>query len=518
MKKINYKELERSLLAGNLKKIFSNVRLGLEKESLRVNNSKISHLPHPKSLGSSLCNKYITTDFSEAQLELITTPVKGSYGALEMLDDIHHFVTHNIEEEIIWPLSIPPRISKENDVPIAKFGNSHEGMFKHIYRQGLASRYGRVMQSISGVHFNYSLPDEIWDLFGPMDQDEKITNRSKVYFNIIRNIYKNNWILIYLFGASPVLDKKLMSNTNDTFKKLDENSYYLPFATSLRMSEYGYSNSERRSIDISLNSIDEYASDLRKSTLTIDPKYEKYITEERPQLNANLLQIEAEFYAIARAKSNFFDSKRPSTNLLKSGVEFVEIRTLDLNPFSRFGINQETIKFMELFLLQCFIEESPKIGKDEINQINQNDLLVAKNGRDKNQKLNCFSKEKSIKEHGKEMLDRMIPYAELMDQENECYMDALRHMRLLMENPEETLSARIIEDMHSKNLNYTEFGNDLGYKHREQYLNIEKASNNLWEHMENEAMKSLHDQKVLEKNTNSSSKSFEEYKEEYADG
>ena len=332
---MNHKRFIENILSEDLSKILSKTNLGFEKESLRIKDKKISQSDHPRNLGSALCNRFITIDFSEAQLELITPPIKGNTKSLSMLDDIHHFVSQNIEEELLWPLSMPPKIASEEDIPIGNFGSSNEGMFKHIYRLGLANRYGKGMQAISGFHFNYSLPDQIWNLLGTLDEIEMQSIRSKIYFNILKNIHRMNWLLIYLFGASPVIHKKLLKDRDKDFLKLDDEYFYLPYSTSLRMSEYGYSNIDRKKILISINTLKEYVSDLRLATQTLDEGYETFEKNKNAQLNANILQIEAEYYAIARAKASQHKGSRMTSELINRGVEFIEIRSLDLNPFSR---------------------------------------------------------------------------------------------------------------------------------------------------------------------------------------
>ena len=141
----------------DISEVLKDSLFGIEKEALRISNKKISSDPHPLKLGSSLMNQFITTDFSEAQLELITPPKKNAQSALKFLDDIQHFVTRNIGDEVLWPFSMPINISSENEVPIAQFGSSNLGLFKHLYRVGLSHRYGKKMQSISGIHFDANL-------------------------------------------------------------------------------------------------------------------------------------------------------------------------------------------------------------------------------------------------------------------------------------------------------------------------------------------------------------------------
>ena len=169
--------------------------VGFEKESMRVRSGKISQSRHPKRLGSSLYNKYITTDFSEAQLELITSPTDNKESSLLQLKDIHHFVSNNIGDEIIWPLSIPPAFNSEDEIPIAEYGESNLGIFKRIYRNGLSYRYGKSMQAISGLHYNYSFPDSFWAILSDINQISQTDQkefRSALYFRVLRNLLRVN--------------------------------------------------------------------------------------------------------------------------------------------------------------------------------------------------------------------------------------------------------------------------------------------------------------------------------------
>lgn len=515
MSDINFSSLKDFIISNNPQEIFSDAMIGFEKESMRVNNSRISNLPHPKELGSSLCNKFITTDFSEAQLELITPPTKGNSDCLKILGEIHHFVSSKIDNEIIWPLSIPPNINSQYDIPIAKFGSSNEGMFKHIYRLGLANRYGRAMQSISGLHFNYSLPSMIWNFFQGMESMHLKDIKSELYFNLIRNIYEMNWLLIYLFGASPVIDKRLLNTLNDNFEHLDKNSLYLPHATSLRMSEYGYSNIKRKGLYISVNSLDEYISTLKYATTTEDKDNMGFEDDNFIQLNKNLLQIEAEFYATARAKSNHIEDKIPSINLFNYGVDFVEIRSLDLNPFSSIGITKETVIFLELFLIFCLSKEAKQINQERMEIINHNDLVVAKYGRDRNQRIRENGTFNTIKDSGNRILDLMAPYAELMDTEDTRYSLVLSKMKSQIDNPDETISARIIESIKSKNISHLEFGNNLGERYKSEFLKNSSESNSFWERLEDEALDSVSRNRKLEEITRQEKIPFDKFKEEY---
>ena len=368
--------LEKRLLS-ELKNILSDSKIGIEKESLRVINSSISQKHHPNSLGSALFNRYITTDFSEAQLELVTPPTNKKYETLEFLEDIHHFVSSNIDDEILWPFSIPTLINNEEDISIANYGSSNLGIFKKTYRKGLSLRYGRLMQSISGIHYNYSLPESFWQSeFINNNSENSMEIRSSAYFNMLRNIYRMNWLILYLFGASPIITKSFIATNNQSLKQLDFDSqtYYLPYATSLRMSDFGYSNAIRNNLKVSMASLKEYVSDLRKATSTPFDDFLE-IDEHQQQINANVLQIDDEYYAIARAKSATLSNLRTTSKLTHGGVDFIELRSLDLNPYSRIGIDKETLFFLESFLIYCFVKQGPKFTDNEIKEINQNDSM-----------------------------------------------------------------------------------------------------------------------------------------------
>jgi glutamate--cysteine ligase len=236
--------------------------IGLEKESLRVFESCVSLKSHKDLLGSPLFNKYITTDFADAQLELVTPPFSNNTHLVQFLDNLQHYVIHNIDEEYLWPFSIPAKTKNGSEITIANFGKSNKAYFKEIYRKGLAKRYGSTMQSISGVHFNYSFDSSFWKSLklNPNESDTKEL-KSKVYFRTLRNIQRYNWLILYLFGCSPIIGNDLVSKEYE-FIKINNDEYYLPYATSIRMSSMGYQNISQSNLFISLNDINTYLKDL----------------------------------------------------------------------------------------------------------------------------------------------------------------------------------------------------------------------------------------------------------------
>ena len=489
-------------------------KIGIEKESLRHFNSKISQRPHPKSLGSSLCNSYITTDFSEAQLEFITPPFYDKRKALNFLSDIHHFFYSNVDEEMLWPFSMPPYIGKGR-IPIAKFGTSSKGLFKHVYRKGLSHRYGRLMQTISGVHFNYSLPRKFWrsPIFKNLE-NESLELRSKNYFSILRNVLRMNWLILYLFGCSPSITRDFLSGSNDEFIKLDKNTLFSPYGTSIRMSEYGYQNLSRAKINISSNSLNSYTTDLLKATNERSDSFSKIFDEtEDPlcQINTNQLQIEDEYYAPARAKSTDKSDIRFAKKLLNGGVDFIELRSLDLDPYSQIGIRQEVITFLEIFMLYAFVKESEPIDKTEEKQIFENDIKVAKQGR--KPKLELVRKDKNISliDWANEILDEMVPIANFLDKHKEIGHTAnIEFMRKRVDDPSLTPSAMILESLID-NGSFIRLGESISYKNKQRFLELNTQNQSNWKKLETEKENSIKKQYTFERDIIS----FEEYKQLY---
>lgn len=509
-KKINYK-----ILRSEFKGILSRGLVGIEKESLRLREGKISNMAHPESMGSPLCNKYITNDFSEAQPELITPPFSSKIKVINFLEDLHHFFHRKIPDEIFWPFSIPPFI-KEDEIPIATFGTSNMGVFKHIYRKGLSMRYGKKMQAISGIHFNYSIPDELWssDIFKKSGK-KSLHIRSDCYMGMLRNVTRMNWIILYFFGASSFLPRNFIEDDNLGFKKFDHKTSFLPNATSLRMSEYGYQNKTRSNISVSQNSLSEYISDLHFATTTRNEDFEKIYQESQDynaQLSSNYLQIEDEYYSVARVKSNKESDERFISKLKKSGVSFLELRSIDLNPFSQVGIDYETIIFLECFLLFCFFKISPPIGDSEQKNVYENELRVAKYGRQKDLKLLTNNKEVTLRDWAREIIDEMSLIAEIMD-DNEIgiYSKTLNSMYSKIDNPEQTLSAMVSEKIFSEGLDYLDIGKLIGQFNMDYFMNKNQKENENWEFLKEECAHSMHKQQELKRD----SRSFDDYKEDF---
>lgn len=486
--------------------------IGFEKESLRISNNQISRLKHPSSLGSALKNGYITTDFSEAQLELISPYFSDNSKSLEFLDQLHHFVSHIIDTESLWPLSMPPFISSEDDIKIASYGTSNEGIFKTVYRNGLANRYGKKMQTISGIHFNYSLPDIFWKLdFSNEKNLNEERLRSIIYFRMLRNIFRFNWLILYLFGASPIISKNFINDDISSLIKINDEEYYLPYATSLRMSKYGYQNNTRNKLNPSLESLDHYLSDLSEALNTNSPQFSKIAIKYGPnqqQLNKNVLQIPAEHYATARPKNGSYGDNSQIKKLMVGGVSYIELRSLDINPFERTGIDIDTINFLEVFLIFCLFHESKLILEDEYEQIKSNEGLVSMAGRDPKAYLIKKGERILLRSWGNEIFDHLETYAELMNEKDRHYSISVNRIRQSINDPNKTLSGKLLDKILSERIDMSELGYQLSERNKVYYLDIKKEYNVAWDCFEEEAKRSIQEQTELEKKKTTSFEQF----------
>lgn len=500
------------LLYGGLK--------GIEKESLRVSSDgRLSMLDHPIGLGSALTNRYITTDFSEALLEFVTPAFETTWEALRCVCDIHQFTYAQLGDEMLWPASMPCRIPEDDKIPLARYGSSNVGQMKTIYRRGLGYRYGRQMQTIAGVHFNYSVPSNFWaayrDLLGDTSSIDDF--RSEQYLGLIRNFRRMGWIVLYLFGASPALCKSFVGGNAASMQSLNDETWFEPYGTSLRMSDLGYSNKNQSRINISLNSLDEYVKGLSNAIETLEPSYEKIgvkVDGRYRQLNANLLQIENEFYSSVRPKRVANSGERPTAALERGGIEYVEIRSLDINLFDPCGINQNTMRFMEAMLIYCLLSESPKLDDEELAELTSNQTQTAKRGRDPELRLQRNGAAVSIASWATEILDGVQAVAAEIDRhdDNSSYVEAVELMRVRVNNPEETPSARIISELKDADTGFFRFAHALAESHKDYFASIAQPNKTASESMQKEARESLQRQADIEA---SDELSLDEYLQQY---
>jgi glutamate--cysteine ligase len=492
---------------------------GVEKESLRVSSDGLlAQTPHPAALGSALTNRYITTDFSEALLEFVTPAFSTTWEALRFLCDIHQFTYAELGDELLWTSSMPCRIPADRQIPLARYGTSNVGRMKTIYRRGLGYRYGREMQVIAGIHFNYSLPDAFWPAYREaLDSSADDREfRSDQYLAMIRNFRRMGWIILYLFGASPAVCKSF-AGAAASLPSLNADTWYQPWATSLRMSDLGYSNKNQSRINISLNSLDEYVHDLSNAICTREASYEKIgvkVDGRYRQLNANLLQIENEYYSPVRPKRIARSGEQPTAALRRDGIQYVEVRSLDINVFDPSGINQNTMRFIEAFLIYCLLEDSPKLSDQELDEVRENHTGTAKRGRDPEFRLSRNGVPISLREWACEILAKVSLVAAAIDagSDDGSYAAAVRHQQELVAAPETTLSAKIVAELEQSGSSFFEFALGLARCHRDYFGSIAPLSGTQAELLAKEAADSIRRQQEVEA---SDSISLDEYLQRY---
>ncbi|PPI88471.1 glutamate--cysteine ligase [Candidatus Pantoea edessiphila] len=435
---------------------FKNINRGIERETLRVtNHGNIANSNHPKLLGSALKNEWITTDFSESLLEFITPVDSRIEYMFSFLRDIHRYVARILNEELMWSLSMPCRIEDENKIKLANYGTSNIGLMKTLYRKGLKNRYGAMMQTISGIHYNFSLPILFWQEWANF---RKLRNCKETvstgYLTLIRNYHRFGWIISYLFGASPAIYSNFIQRNNITlpFETNNKDTFWLPYATSLRLSDIGYSNKYQNILKITFNSLEEYVHILRNAVNTPFKKFAEIGIKDkdgnRIQLNTNILQIENEFYSPIRPKCATHFSEVLSDALLKNGIEYIEIRSLDINPFSAIGIDKTQIYFLDLFLIWCILIDVSEMTIEELHYSKKNWKIVTLEGRKPNKKINIGhnNKKYSILDVGKIIFDDLYKLAEILDmnQNSVKYQKICDQFLLYLYDPELTYSARIL--------------------------------------------------------------------------
>jgi glutamate--cysteine ligase len=448
----------------------ANLGHGIEKESLRVTpDGALSNKPHPTALGSALTHPTITTDFSESQLELIAGVHTTPDACIKQLEEVHGFVHANMDNEVLWPSSMPCLLGEANDIPIGQYGNSNVAKAKSVYRQGLANRYGSLMQTISGIHYNFSMSEGFWTTMGSL-----YPNRTSGYFDLIRNFRRHSWLLIYLFGASPAVCKSFAKNMQHDLESLDEGSLYRPHGTSLRMGRLGYQSDAQAGLHVSYNNLPAYADSMRRALSESYPAYEDIgvkVDGEYRQLNTTLIQIENEFYGTIRPKQPINSGERPLTALLDRGVEYVEVRCMDLNPFLPVGIDVETCRFLDTFLIYCLLADSPDDSALESERMQSNQLAVVAQGRKPGLKLASAQGEIELTQWGGSLLEQCSSIAQLLDQVHggSDYAAAIAAQELKLEQPEHTPSAMVLAQITEQKIPFFRFAMNQAITHQAHF-------------------------------------------------
>ncbi|MDP3814105.1 glutamate--cysteine ligase [Pseudomonas sp.] len=477
---------------------------GIERECLRVDgDGQLALTPHPAALGSALTHAQITTDYSESLLEFITPAEPDPATTLADLEQTHRFVYSKLDGEYLWSPSMPCALPDEETIPIARYGSSHIGELKYVYRKGLALRYGKTMQCIAGIHYNFSLPEALWQLQQQAEGDTRSARdyQSARYIALIRNFRRYSWLLMYLFGSSPALHQGFMRGRPHQLQQLDEDTLYLPYATSLRMSDLGYQSSAQSGLTPCYNDLSSYTDSLRLAVGTPYPAYVEIGAKkdgEWLQLNTNVLQIENEYYSNIRPKRVTYSGERPIQALMARGVQYVEVRCLDINPFLPLGIDLPEARFLDAFLLFCALQDSPLLEGGECRTCTDNFLKVVKEGRRPGLHLQRQGKPVELQAWASELLEQIQPLAELLDRSQASgeHRQALQAQRAKVADVSLTPSAQVLAQLQQGE-SFTQFALRQSRAHAD-YFRSQPLSAEQQAAFEASAAQSLREQAELE--------------------
>jgi glutamate--cysteine ligase len=390
---------------------------------------------------------------------LITPPGQGVEPALEFLGDAHAFVYEQLDDEILWATSMPCVLAGGGSIPIAQYGDSNLGRMKTVYRRGLGYRYGRSMQVISGVHFNYSFDEALWPVLQEIDGASGPLRDyiDAAYFALLRNLQRWGWIIPYLFGASPAVCKSFLHGKRSTLPEFDENTYYEPYATSLRMGDIGYTNTKEGETGIKAcyDDLAAYVDSLARAIAQPYPPYEAIgvcVDGDWRQLNANILQIENEYYSTVRPKQPPRGNEKPSLALRRRGVRYVELRSLDVNAYHPLGVDARQLRFVEALMVYAMLADGPPISGDERLAIDQNLILTAHRGRQPGLRLaDGQGGTRLLRDWARALCDRLAPICAVLDGDDpeRPYSSSLAQQCALVEDPELTPSARMLAEMRA---------------------------------------------------------------------
>lgn len=451
---------------------------GIERECLRVDaHGQLADTPHPQALGSALTHPQITTDYSEALLEFITGTANDPAQTLAELEAIHRFTYAKLDGEFLWSPSMPCPLPDEADIPIAEYGSSNIGRLKHVYREGLALRYGKTMQCIAGIHYNFSLPEALWPLLQEAEGDQSARQdyQSARYIGLIRNFRRYSWLLMYLFGASPALDAGFLRGRPHQLETLDADTLYLPYATSLRMSDLGYQNNAQAGLTPCYDDLPSYTESLYRAVSTPYPPYEalgiKNAAGKWQQLNTNVLQIENEYYSNIRPKRVTAVGERPLQALRARGIQYIEVRCLDINPYLPLGIDLDEARFLDAFLVFCALKNSPCLIEGECGAATDNFLKVVKEGRRPGLELRRSGRNITLVDWAASLLDEIGTVAALLDRchGDQVHAQAIAAQQAKVADSRLTPSARVLDELQRTGESFRQFAMRQTLSHAEHF-------------------------------------------------
>ncbi len=498
---LSYEKMLKLFSVSERSRLLHAFNFGLEREVLRTDmQGDLAQTVHPKVLGSPLTHPYISTDFAEAQLELITPPFKSHDETLDFLEDLHAYVVQNMGNEMLWPLSTPCPLPDPAKISIAQYGTSKRAQKKMLYRAGLANRYGKNMQAVSGIHYNFSARSAIKTFLAQelCPERDYLDFKNEFYLSISRNFTRYNAVYIYLFGASPVVHQSYLAKREQHFFTQGKNCLIAPYATSLRMSHYGYQSHAQSRLFIPLDHLNSYVDGLKSA---LKEPYRKYHKEDLPpyslQLNDRWLQNEWEYYSLIRLKQIPHEQQSLLQALEERGILYLELRTLDLDPFTPLGIDKEQASFLHLLICYCFFKESPLIDQVEDRSIKNRQHEITLFGRKPSLQVEVNGHKHPFKAWGISCLEEMLPLANLLDQDlkQKVYCKVLYKQIEKFRDPSLTPSARFIEQMKG---DYLSFASELSAQHK-QYLKNKVLTPERICQLHQLTDRSIYEQKLLEK-------------------
>ncbi|MDG9730537.1 glutamate--cysteine ligase [Ignatzschineria sp. RMDPL8A] len=453
---------------GAARSLLSRVNIGLERETLRIDekSGRLSSTPHPKAIGSALTHSNITTDFAEMMLEFVTDPHDSVEETLLSLEKIQEFTYRRLNGELFWPNSMPPAIESDDEIIIGYYGESNEGKMKHTYRVGLSHRYGKMMQAISGIHYNFSFKDEFFIALQKALGNTQTLNQFKTerYLNLARNIARVGFVVPYFIGASPLMCKSFLRDKPNKFDDFNEVDSYVKSGTSLRLSDIGYGNNKCH-FDVSLNDLNSFVKNIYYAITTPCKDFSKIEIKKEgkyQQINNHILQIENEYYSSIRPKQIMKKGESFIEALNNRGIEYVELRSIDINPLVSTGIDLPAMKFLQALLTACLLTDAAPLDQKEYEQTQRNLKLVAENGKRDDFHLTIANEVFELPDALQKVIDWMRPICEQLEN---GFSDALSHFEKMIENPKLTPSSIILEKIQASGLTYQEYFFKVAHQH-----------------------------------------------------
>lgn len=431
---------------------------GLEKEGIRIkDDGQLAQTPHPEIFGDKLENPYITTDFSESQVEIVTPTFNSINETYQFLSFIVDIVNTNIQEdEYIWNNSLPCILPKPEEIPIAQYNYKENGKKAEEYRQSLAKKYGTKKQMISGIHYNFSFDEKIIEkLYN--NYPEKITYKefkNKLYLKIVRNYLRYKWLVIYLTGCSVGAHETFTTECTSLMNKKDNNnSYYSTEGVSFRNASCGY-----------------------KNTVALYPRYdntENFIEDVNKFIDNGLLSEAKELYTQIRLKpkdrDNFLES------IAKDGILYIELRTVDINPFDKCGISKEDMEFLHIFIIYLLLKpETNYLKWQEEGLINEE--TVAEKAFNTDTRLLKDGTKITVRKWGLEILDEIKEMNNKLELDKENLINKIQEK---IEKPEKTYAKQLSEIY--KNTGYITSQIDIAKNNKQtstDILNTKHIENN----------------------------------------